>query len=80
LRQVVIEEREIRLINHHFVCCRKGMKQYYLELNNRNRKLLQEYKIRSQNHKDLVDALKQINVIIQKAANLRGKQHLKVVN
>lgn len=55
------------------------MKQNYLELNNRNRELLQEYQIRFQNHNDLVGALKQINVIIQKAANLRGEEKIKII-
>ena len=52
---------------------RKKMKQFYIDLHNLNRELVQEHKIRNQSHNDLVDALKQINIIIQKAANLRSK-------
>lgn len=48
------------------------VKQLYMDLNVLNRELIHEYQIRSHNHQDLVDSLKQINVIIQKAANLRG--------
>lgn len=38
-----------------------------------NREILREHTIRCQNHQDLVDSLKQINVIIQRASNLRSK-------
>jgi Bardet-Biedl syndrome 2 protein len=48
------------------------MKQMYNELNALNADLINEYKIRCQNHTDLVECLKQINIIIQRAANLRG--------
>ena len=56
------------------------MKQYYSELMSLNNDLFTEYKIRCQNHQDLVDHLKHINVIIQKAANLRGKLMLIKIN
>lgn len=49
----------------------KAMKQLYFDLGSLNRELINEYKIRSQNHQDLVATLKQINVIIQKSGNIR---------
>lgn len=49
------------------------MKQIYNDLSMLNREILREHTIRCQNHQDLVDSLKQINVIIQRASNLRSK-------
>lgn len=48
------------------------LKQFYIDLNAMNKEVLNEYQIRSQNHNDMVESLRQINVIIQKSANLRG--------
>lgn len=48
------------------------MKQIYNDLLMLNRDLMREYKIRCQNHQDLVESLKQINIIIQRASNLRS--------
>ncbi len=49
------------------------MKEIYNDLNALNTDLITEYKIRCQNHMDLVESLKQVNIIIQRAGNLRGK-------
>jgi hypothetical protein len=54
-------------------CFRKSMRKWYLELNDVNTDLIRSYNIRCKNHQELLDALKQLNVIIQKAARLRGK-------
>ncbi|KPM04834.1 hypothetical protein QR98_0032880 [Sarcoptes scabiei] len=43
----------------------------YQDLFNLNKDIMREYQIRYQNHIDLVDNLKQINLIIQRASNLR---------
>ncbi|RWS27369.1 Bardet-Biedl syndrome 2 protein-like isoform X2 [Leptotrombidium deliense] len=66
VRALVVKAEDARLLGEY-----KLMKQHYLELHSLNRELINEYKIRSQNHQDLVDALKQVNAIIQKAGNLR---------
>ena len=50
----------------------KLMKDIYNDLNALNNDLITEYKIRCQNHNDLVESLKKVNIIIQRAANLRG--------
>lgn len=47
------------------------MKQYYGELNSMNKDLINGFRIRNQNQQELVNCLKEINVIIQMAANLR---------
>lgn len=49
------------------------MKQIYNDLGMMNKDIMREYQIRCQNHQDLVDSLKQINIIIQRASNLRSK-------
>ena len=49
------------------------MKKWYNQLSSLNGDLLREYKIRNQNHQDLMDTLKLINQGIQKASKLRGK-------
>jgi len=57
------------------------MKQLYAELFTMNEQLIREYKLRSNNHKALLDALKAVNVMISKASNLRmGKAKAKVVS
>lgn len=47
------------------------MKQYYGELNSMNKDLINNFRIRNQNQQELITCLKEINVIIQQAANLR---------
>ena len=59
------------LINNDLFSAR--MKQIYNDLSMLNREILREHTIRCQNHQDLVDSLKQINVIIQRASNLRSE-------
>lgn len=50
------------------------MKKWYGQLSSLNGDLLRAYKIRNQNHVDLMDALKLLNQYIQKASKLRGKK------
>jgi len=49
-----------------------GMKRNYFELMNMNRDLVNGYKIRCSNHEELLKNVKNLNVTIQKAGNLRG--------
>ena len=49
------------------------MKQYYGELNSMNRDLISGFRIRQQNQTELINCLKEVNLIIQQAANLRSK-------
>lgn len=54
---------------HH----RTTMKKRYRELYDLNRDLINEYKIRSNNHNALLACLKSVNQAIQRAGRLRGK-------
>ncbi len=53
--------------------CRTTMKKRYRELYDLNRDLINEYKIRSNNHNALLACLKSVNQAIQRAGRLRGK-------
>lgn len=48
------------------------MKRNYAELMNMNRDLINGYKIRCTNHDELLKNVKELNLSIQKAGNLRG--------
>ena len=48
------------------------MKRWYMELFDVNRDLISDYKIRCNNHEELMACLKQVNQTIQKAGKLRG--------
>ena len=47
------------------------MKKWYNQLYDINRDMIAGYKIRCNNHQELMDALKNVNQIIQKGARLR---------
>ena len=49
------------------------MRKGYMELYDLNRDLINGYKIRCNNHQELLACLKQVNQIIQKSGRLRGK-------
>ena len=51
---------------------RNVMKRNYAELMNMNRDLINGYKIRCTNHDELLKNVKELNLSIQKAGNLRG--------
>lgn len=55
---------------------RKTMKNWYTQLNDINRDMIAGYKIRCNNHQELMDSLKQVNQIIQKAGKLRGEKRI----
>jgi Bardet-Biedl syndrome 2 protein len=48
------------------------MKRYYTQLYNLNQELIAQYKVRSNNHEELLSSLRQVNQIIQKTGRLRG--------
>ena len=52
------------------------MRKWYSQLYDINRDLIASYNIRCNNHKELMETLKQVNQIIQKAARLRGNSQL----
>lgn len=49
------------------------MKRYYTELYNVNQQITSQYKIRCNNQDELKNCLKQVNLTIQRAGHLRGK-------
>ena len=56
------------------------MRRAYTDLQTTNNQLISGYNIRAQNHESLLNALKEVNLMIQRAANLRiGKAKTKVV-
>ena len=61
-------------MNFFFSCTtfRKSMKKWYSQLYDINRDLTAGYKIRVNNHQELMDTLKDVKQIIQKAGRLRG--------
>lgn len=52
------------------------MKNRYMELYDLNKDLLNGYKIRCNNHTELLGSLKAVNQAIQRAGRLRGKSLL----
>jgi Bardet-Biedl syndrome 2 protein len=58
----------------------ESMRRAYTELNSLNGQLVLGYNVRAQNHENLLRALKEVNQMIQRAANLRmGKAKARVV-
>ena len=49
------------------------MRKAYAQLYDMNKDIMTGYKIRSNNHMQLLDCLKTVNQAIQKAGKLRGK-------
>lgn len=56
------------------------MKKRYVELYDLNRDLINEYKIRSNNHNALLARLKAVNQAIQRAGRLRGRHRWFIVD
>ena len=52
------------------------MRKWYTQLYDINRDLISGYKIRCHNHQELMETLKEVNQVIQKAGRLRGKRVL----
>ncbi|KAJ3286405.1 Bardet-Biedl syndrome 2 protein [Borealophlyctis nickersoniae] len=68
LRMLVVRAEDSRLIGDWL-----AMKESYSIVYDMNRDLMAEHVKRTVNHTRLVESLKSVNAIIQKAANLRGK-------
>ena len=56
-----------------YIICRHGMRQGYLQLYNLNHDLINGYHMRCNNHEKLLECLKQVNQVIQRAGQLRCK-------
>ncbi|OQR96281.1 bardet-Biedl syndrome 2 protein [Achlya hypogyna] len=69
IKNLVIRAEDARLLNDM-----GNMRSYYAELFTLNNQLLAEYTKRSTNHQALLDALKEVNNMIQLAARLRAGQ------
>ncbi|XP_013786899.1 Bardet-Biedl syndrome 2 protein homolog [Limulus polyphemus] len=76
IRSLVIRAEDSRLMGDF-----KSMRKWYQELYAFNRDLINGYKIRSNNHEELLSCLKQVNQTIQKAGRLRvGRPKTQVIN
>lgn len=76
VKALVVRAEDSRLLNTMSV-----MRRAYTELLTLNNQLVGGYNIRSSNREGLLAALKQVNQMIQKAANLRvGKTKNFVIN
>ncbi|XP_062317350.1 Bardet-Biedl syndrome 2 protein homolog [Osmerus eperlanus] len=75
IRNMLVQAEDARLMGDM-----KTMKKRYIELYDLNRDLVNEYKIRSNNHNALLARLKAVNQAIQRAGRLRvGKPKNQVV-
>ena len=61
------------LTRANFYLARKNMRKGYMELYDLNRDLINGYKIRCNNHTELLSCLKIVNQAIQRAGKLRGR-------
>jgi signal transduction histidine kinase len=52
---------------------RPGVRKMYSNVLHENRALIRELEKRTKNHKHLLEALREVNKMIQKASNLRCK-------
>ncbi|KAF5890839.1 Bardet-Biedl syndrome 2 protein, partial [Clarias magur] len=66
IRNMLVQAEDARLMGDL-----KNMKKRYIELYDLNRDLINEYKIRSNNHNALLTRLKAVNQAIQRAGKLR---------
>ncbi|XP_037069324.1 Bardet-Biedl syndrome 2 protein homolog [Pollicipes pollicipes] len=75
IRSLVVRAEDARLMADM-----RSMKRWYMELFDVNRDLISDYKIRCNNHDELMTCLKQVNQTIQKAGKLRvGKPKSAVI-
>ena len=76
IRSLVVRAEDSRIMGDM-----KSLRKWSSQLYDINRDLVSQYRIRCNNHKELMDTLKEVNQIIQKAARLRiGKSKSVVVN
>uniref|UniRef100_A0A671M3Q8 Bardet-Biedl syndrome 2 protein homolog n=1 Tax=Sinocyclocheilus anshuiensis TaxID=1608454 RepID=A0A671M3Q8_9TELE len=75
IRNMLVQAEDARLMGDW-----RSMKKRYIELYDLNRDLINEYKIRSNNHNALLARLKSVNQAIQRAGRLRvGKPKTQVI-
>ncbi|XP_061101843.1 Bardet-Biedl syndrome 2 protein homolog isoform X1 [Conger conger] len=75
IRNMLVQAEDARLMGDM-----PTMKKRYIELYDLNRDLINEYKIRSNNHNALISCLKSVNQAIQRAGRLRvGKPKNQVI-
>nr|CAD7423098.1 unnamed protein product [Timema monikensis] len=74
IRSLVVRAEDARMMDNI-----TKMRKWYSKLSEVNADLNHGYNIRFNNHTELVDALKEVNTIIQKAANLRGIHYVIIV-
>jgi len=76
VRTLVVRGEDSRILRDM-----QSLKKWYGQLNDVNRDLISEYKIRCKNHEELMETLKEVNQIIQQSARLRiGKSKMLVVS
>ncbi|XP_048828415.1 Bardet-Biedl syndrome 2 protein homolog [Brienomyrus brachyistius] len=75
IRTMLVQAEDARLMGDV-----RNMKKRYIELYDLNRDLINEYKIRSNNHNALIACLKSVNQAIQRAGRLRvGRAKTQVI-
>lgn len=75
IRSLIVQAEDVRLLQQM-----KDMRECYNQLQQLSEELIRSYAVRVTNHEQLLEALRQINVIIQQAARLRvGKKKSDVV-
>lgn len=75
IRVMLVQAEDARLLGDM-----KNMKARYVELYDLNRDLINQYKIRCNNHTELLNNLKAVNQAIQRAGRLRvGKPKAQVI-
>jgi Bardet-Biedl syndrome 2 protein len=76
LQALIIRAEDSRLMTDM-----PSMRRAYTELQTYNNQLIQGYNIRASNHETLLAALKEVNMMIQRTANLRvGKPKSRVIS
>ncbi|NXU54082.1 BBS2 protein, partial [Turnix velox] len=76
IRSMLVQAEDARLLGDL-----KNMKTRYMELYDLNRDLINQYKIRCNNHTELLNNLKAVNQAIQRAGRLRvGKPKTQVIS
>ncbi|KAL2093165.1 hypothetical protein ACEWY4_010477 [Coilia grayii] len=76
IRNMLVQAEDARLMGDM-----RNMKKRFIELYDLNRDLINEYKIRSNNHNALLSCLKSVNQAIQRAGRLRvGKPKNQVIS
>ncbi|XP_054718944.1 Bardet-Biedl syndrome 2 protein homolog [Uloborus diversus] len=76
IRNLVVRAEDARLMRDY-----ASMRKWHQDLHALNSELINNYKIRSNNHEELMNCLKQVNQIIQRAGRLRvGRPKTQVIN